>query len=718
MAYTPTLWAKGDIVTSEKLNKIEQGIVDKVDKVDGKTLSTNDFTNEDKTKLDGLESQIDHLESLVGSPLVASTAAEMTDEDKVYVYTGSETGYQSGNWYYYNGTSWVSGGVYNSVAFETDDTLSTQGMAADAKKTGDEISTLKEELTLVTDDTRNIFRYGILESVDTWERHGNEYHGSVYKMYQAFHNTPFPIEFESGAQYTISYEAKTLGDSSTSGNGFRFMFKYSDDSISYTPLVANNQTSYIAKTATSTSGKSVVGLYFDFGSANNTWYIKNLQLAKGSSETKYIQPVVANDEYARENLTDNDAVNLCSVFGLVAGYLLNTGAVSSQTAVANEYTSEFIPVTAGDTYTFIRGASIENEEFIGEKNLWGAWAFYDSNKDFISRTVSDRIVPFHEWHIYRIAITIPSGTAYIRISARHYNNGFMMLYKGTILSPYLFPAHDTIGLNTLYRSIQPISDQLNTAILHENVKSVNHAGWYKAPENTLVAYKQSKLQGFQYVECDVQFTSDNVPVLLHDNTINRTARNADGTAISEDIDIVSITYAQAQEYDFGFSKGSEYTGTKIPKLEDFLILCRNLGLHPYIEIKSRNEVTSALVKSCVDLVKACGMQGKVTWISFSSGVLNWVKNNDPSARLGYVASNINATKISTAESLKTDSNEVFIDSSTYTAEEIALCVAANIPLEIWTIDIASTIKSADPYITGVTSSKFIASKILYDENIT
>ena len=147
MAYTPTLWAKGDIVTSEKLNKIEQGIVDKVDKVNGKTLSTNDYTNEDKAKLNGLESQIDHLESLVGSPLVASTVAEMTDEDKVYVYTGSETGYQNGNWYYYNGTTWTSGGVYNSVAFETDDTLSIQGKAADAKKTGDELLDLKEGLS-------------------------------------------------------------------------------------------------------------------------------------------------------------------------------------------------------------------------------------------------------------------------------------------------------------------------------------------------------------------------------------------------------------------------------------------------------------------------------------------------------------------------------------------------------------------------------------------
>lgn len=181
MAYTPTLWAKGDIVTSEKLNKIEQGIVDKVDKVNGKTLSTNDYTNEDKAKLNGLESQIDHLESLVGSPLVASTAADMTDEDKVYVYTGSETGYQSGNWYYYNGTTWTSGGVYNSVAFETDDTLSTQGMAADAKKTGDELLDLKEDLNsiaaenvtqeeITSYDENEGFMYasGAIAAVSTW----------------------------------------------------------------------------------------------------------------------------------------------------------------------------------------------------------------------------------------------------------------------------------------------------------------------------------------------------------------------------------------------------------------------------------------------------------------------------------------------------------------------------------------------------------------------
>lgn len=52
----------------------------------------------------------------VGSPLVASTRAGMTDRTKVYVYTGSESGMSNGHWYYWNGTAWTDGGVYNSIA--------------------------------------------------------------------------------------------------------------------------------------------------------------------------------------------------------------------------------------------------------------------------------------------------------------------------------------------------------------------------------------------------------------------------------------------------------------------------------------------------------------------------------------------------------------------------------------------------------------------------
>lgn len=85
-----------------------------------------------------------------GAPLVANTVADMTEQNRVYVYTGSEAGYNNGDWYYYDeGTSsWVSGGVYNSVAVSTDTTLSVAGKPADAEATGNAIKKLDAEMSV------------------------------------------------------------------------------------------------------------------------------------------------------------------------------------------------------------------------------------------------------------------------------------------------------------------------------------------------------------------------------------------------------------------------------------------------------------------------------------------------------------------------------------------------------------------------------------------
>lgn len=65
----------------------------------------------------------EQLRGSYGSPLVSSTLAGMTDRQRVYVYTGSEADMTNGDWYYWDGTQWSSGGVYNSEAITVDDEL-------------------------------------------------------------------------------------------------------------------------------------------------------------------------------------------------------------------------------------------------------------------------------------------------------------------------------------------------------------------------------------------------------------------------------------------------------------------------------------------------------------------------------------------------------------------------------------------------------------------
>ena len=108
----------------------------------------NAQTSENNAEAAAAEAQIRY-----GSPLTASEAALMVEENRVYVYTGSESGYTFGNWYYYDGSAWVSGGVYNGSGVNTDTTLTQSGMPADAKETGDQITELKSGFTKLTTAT-------------------------------------------------------------------------------------------------------------------------------------------------------------------------------------------------------------------------------------------------------------------------------------------------------------------------------------------------------------------------------------------------------------------------------------------------------------------------------------------------------------------------------------------------------------------------------------
>lgn len=83
------------------------------------------------SQLDGLIAQAEAYaeaasQYALGAPLVALSASDMTDHDQVYLYEGSEQGYTAGDYYYWSGSAWVSGGEYGAGGSMTiDTTIST-----------------------------------------------------------------------------------------------------------------------------------------------------------------------------------------------------------------------------------------------------------------------------------------------------------------------------------------------------------------------------------------------------------------------------------------------------------------------------------------------------------------------------------------------------------------------------------------------------------------
>ena len=83
--------------------------------------------------------------------------------------------------------------------------------------------------------------------------------------------------------------------------------------------------------------------------------------------------------------------------------------------------------------------------------------------------------------------------------------------------------------------------------------------------------------GFSGVEFDVMLSADKVPVLIHDETLERTTNGHGAVAVTP--------YAKLASLDAGTWFGREYLGERVPSFEQAGKLCVELGLWANVEIK-------------------------------------------------------------------------------------------------------------------------------------
>ena len=81
---------------------------------------------------------------------------------------------------------------------------------------------------------------------------------------------------------------------------------------------------------------------------------------------------------------------------------------------------------------------------------------------------------------------------------------------------------------------------------------------------------------------------------------------------------------------------------------------------------------------------------------------------------------VSASTINTInQQLSSSYNEVFVDCAygNATNDAVQLCMDADIPLEVWTVNSEAAVLALDAYISGVTSDNIIASNVFYDNRI-
>lgn len=225
---------------------------------------------------------------------------------------------------------------------------------------------------------------------------------------------------------------------------------------------------------------------------------------------------------------------------------------------------------------------------------------------------------------------------------------------------------------------------------------IAHRGFsYLGPENTLSAYSQAVRLGCTSLECDVQISSDGVPVVIHDDTVDRTT---DGTGNVKDKTWAALAALDASD---GFAS---LVPARVPSFAQFLAFARGRAKMIYPEIKGYR--TQADIDLMMTAVSSAGMRAMTVWQSFVISDIQYVRARDKAVGVGFLGSDI-----SELPALSRLGGPVFylLNSATLLANPswVNSCRSEGVDIGVWTVDSGNDFQLLiDIGITRIMSNRY------------
>jgi glycerophosphoryl diester phosphodiesterase len=179
-----------------------------------------------------------------------------------------------------------------------------------------------------------------------------------------------------------------------------------------------------------------------------------------------------------------------------------------------------------------------------------------------------------------------------------------------------------------------------------NPRVVGHrGGGALAPENTLAGIRKAAQLGFGAVEFDVMLSADRVPLLIHDETLERTT-NGHGT-------VAGTPFEKFASLDAGAWFGDEYRDERVPSFELAARLCIELHLWANVELKPakgfERETGTAAAKLARGLWRGASPAPLLS--SFHRAALEAARGVAPEFERGYLTDRIEPDWLEAAEAL-------------------------------------------------------------------
>ena len=209
--------------------------------------------------------------------------------------------------------------------------------------------------------------------------------------------------------------------------------------------------------------------------------------------------------------------------------------------------------------------------------------------------------------------------------------------------------------------------------LKEDLEITAHrAGAAKAPENSLAALKQAIADRANWAEIDVQLTSDQKLVVMHDIDLARVGGG------NRRVD--QATLAEIQALDIGTPVGPKFAGERIPTFEDVLAAAAG-KIRLNVELKPHDSSDAPeLTRRVIEEIRRAEMVPECRICSQSYESLQLAKQLEPTMDVGYIG----ATTIGDVTGL--DVQFLMVKSNLATRQLVDHARLRGIEIHAWTVN--------------------------------
>jgi glycerophosphoryl diester phosphodiesterase len=206
----------------------------------------------------------------------------------------------------------------------------------------------------------------------------------------------------------------------------------------------------------------------------------------------------------------------------------------------------------------------------------------------------------------------------------------------------------------------------------------HRGGGCLAPENTLAGIRLAARLGFKAVEFDVMLSGDGTPVLIHDETLERTTNGAGSVCETPDAVLFSLDVGD---------------GEPIPRFAEAALLCRKLGLLANVEIKPatgfERSTAEIVARLTGELWRDAPVQPLIS--SFSLEALEIARDLAPQIRRGVLFEAVPADWL--AEMQRLQALSLHCDADLLTDQVLAEVNAEGIPVLCYTVNAENQAKN-------------------------